>query len=146
MTTNDIYRAINKDIFCKSSFLGVFPRDRLLTIYRFPCSVILNTEPSYKEGEHWLAMYFTDKRQCEFFDSYGNAPTTYGLEKYIKLASSEWNYNKQRIQGDSSASCGYYCIYFLLLKSRHFSLNDVVGLFSKTNFDLNDFKVEHIYD
>ena len=145
LTTNDIVRSINKDQYSRTSFIGVFPRDRLPNINKYPCSMIINTHPSYREGEHWLAIYYNDRRECEFFDSYGNHPETFGLESYIKKSSSEWKFNQQRLQEENSAACGYYCIYFILMKSRHFLLKDIVGLFSKSDFSLNDFKVEHIF-
>ena len=146
LTTNDIYRALSKDLYSRISFVGVFPRDRLPDLYSFPCSVVINTEPSYKKGEHWIALYFNERRFCEFFDSYGLPPSAYGLDKYIQRFASDWNYNKYQLQGWFSSACRYYCIYFILLKSRHFSLDDVISLFSKSDFSLNDFKVEHVYD
>jgi hypothetical protein len=108
--------------------------------------MIINTQPSYQQGEHWLALYFNDKRECQFFDSYGNHPSIFGLEAYIEKASSGLQYNKSRLQAEFSSSCGYYCIFFILLKCRHFTLTDIVNLFSKSDFSMNDFKVEHIYN
>ena len=75
---------IDKDT--KKIFLGVFARDELPKRVKYPSCFILNTQPRSQEGEHWLAIYFDHKRNCYFFDSYGNSPKYFGLDKYIMCA------------------------------------------------------------
>lgn len=145
LNTMDLYRCINEDDFARASFLGVFPRDRIPSIYRFPCSFIINTQPSYRPGEHWLAIHYDSKRNCAFFDSYGLPPSFYSLENFIKTTSFAFSTNTRQLQDFDSSACGYYCIYFILLMSREFNLNDIVSLFSKDDFKINDFLVGHIH-
>lgn len=145
LTTNNIFKELSKDLYCKTNFLGVFPRDRLPDIYKYPCSLVLNTHPSIQPGEHWLGLYFDENKKCDFFDSFGFSPAFYGLYNYINKFSFNLDFNKNQLQDYESDSCGYYCIFFILLRSRHFSLNDVVDVFSKKDFSLNDFRVENIY-
>lgn len=146
LTTNDITKELSKDIYSRLSFIGVFPRDRLPDIYKYPCSFVLNTHPSSKIGEHWIAFYFNQEKKCDFFDSFGLPPSYYNLEKYINKFSFSFNYNKIQLQNFFSSSCGYYCIFFILLRCRHFSLKDIVEIFSKSDFSLNDFRVENIFN
>ena len=110
----------------------------------YPSSLIINTHPQGQPGEHWLAMYFTKTKCCEFFDSFGFPATVYGLDKYIKLFSRSFISNEFQIQDIDSNACGYYCIYFLLLKSRGFKLKDINSLFSKRDFKMNDYLISHI--
>jgi hypothetical protein len=49
-----------------------------------------------------------------------------------------------QIQDIDSNACGYFCIYFILLKSRGFSLEHISRLFSESNFILNDYLISHI--
>ena len=53
-------------------FHGVHPADQLS---RSPATgirqaYIVNTDPAGEPGQHWLALW-TEKNQCEIFDSYG---------------------------------------------------------------------------
>ena len=51
-------------------------------------NILTNTEPSYKKGEHWLALFFNKSRNCPFFDSYGHDPTYFNILNYIKQFDS----------------------------------------------------------
>ena len=139
MTTNDINTILQKDYFTKFNFLGVFPRDEIPAITFYPSCFVINTEPSYKKGEHWLALFFNKSRNCTFFDSYGHDPAYFNMLNYIKRFSSEFTYNKKQIQGILSVTCGHYCVFFILLMNRGYSLSTILSCFSSKNFDLNDF-------
>ena len=145
LSTIQLYKSLKKDEFCRIIFKGVFPRDHLPNKIQYSTAFIINTHPSYKRGEHWLAVYYDDKGKCTFFDSFGLHPSFYRLEGFLNKTSNEWEYNKQQLQSVSSMACGYYCIYFILLVCRSFKLKDIIDLFSKKDFDLNDFKISFIY-
>jgi hypothetical protein len=99
------------------TFIGCLARDELPTKITYPCCFVLNTEPRKKPGEHWLAINYNDVGFCYFFDSYGQPPSIYNLDSYIKATSKKYTWNQKRIQGQSSY-CGYYAVLFLLfLKS-----------------------------
>ena len=129
-----LFKELKKDEFSKETFIGVFPRDQLPYIKKYPCAFIINTQPITMKGEHWLAFYFDANQNGEFFDSYGNHPKIFGLEKYLLQNSRKWTYNSIRLQGDNSATCGQYSVYFILLKSRSFKLEEILRLFSVDNF------------
>ena len=57
LTTNEIDEILRLDSFSKLNFMGVFPRDQLPTINKYPASFVFNTDPSNKEGKHWLGFY-----------------------------------------------------------------------------------------
>ena len=46
-----------------------------------------------------------------------------------------------RYQGDLSTVCGYYCILYVLMSARQFSLSDFHLLFNPSDFELNDYNV-----
>lgn len=59
-------------------FQGVYPSNKLPTsISVYPALFIANVDTSEKPGSHWLALYFTNKQEGEFFDSYGLHPSRY---------------------------------------------------------------------
>ena len=144
LTTIDMRSHINRDYYSKKNFFGVFPRNRLPDVFSYPCSYVINTDPSTQPGEHWLGFYYDKNGNCDFFDSFGNPPSFYGLENYIKLQSTDFCYNSQQLQHENSGVCGYYVIHFIQMRSRHFTLSQIVSLFSTEDFKLNDFLIGHI--
>jgi hypothetical protein len=84
--------------------------------------IIFNTDPHYKSGQHWIAMY-TDlnKGNCYFFDSYGLPPEKEvqrlmkRIGKFIKDNGSEPVMDHNRMQHQrKSVDCGTYSIAFIL--------------------------------
>ena len=55
-------------------FKGTFSCDAIPKIkYKQPIAIIINTDPSYKPGEHWVAL-FINNNIAEYFDSFGGKP------------------------------------------------------------------------
>lgn len=118
MIAEDLVEIIlEKDRYTKDIFLGAVARDELPSQPPFPSCFIINTDPRNKPGEHWLAVYYSKNGFVDFFDSYGNSPDYFGLDGYIFKTSRGCDFNKKRLQGDSSY-CGFYCILFLFYKAR----------------------------
>ena len=64
-----------RDPYVASTFLGVFPSERLpKQVRKYPASLIANTDPASKPEQHWIVMYFPEKTKNEFLDSYGLPP------------------------------------------------------------------------
>ena len=121
----------------KNIFLGIFPRNKLPDKIKYPSCFILNTDPSSERGKHWLAFYFNENKICYFFDSFGNSPKIFGLEKYILKNSKKFTFNKIRYQELFSQSCGYFCLLFLILKCNNISFKKI--------FSITPFKNEIIF-
>jgi hypothetical protein len=94
---------------------------------------------------HWLAIYYDTNGIATFFDSFGLDPYYYKFDKFLKSTSKEWICNTTKLQSISSMTCDYYCIYFILLKSRNFTLPKLLELFNKQDYLQNDFKIVNIY-
>ena len=115
MTTNSISNILRDDPFTKTNFIGVFPRDQLPSIKYYPVSFVINTDPSYKVGEHWLGFFFDRDKTCYFFDSFGNSPEYFNLGKYTKRFANSVEYNDDQIQGFFTNTCGHYVVFFILM-------------------------------
>jgi hypothetical protein len=144
INTIQINEALSKDYYSKKFFKAVLPIDRLPQRVVYPSAFVINTHNHDEPGEHWLALYYDTNGFCSFFDSYGNPPKHFGLENFIKKTSQGFKYNETQIQGLTSSTCGYYCIYFILLKSRGFELVDIVNQFSNFNYKINDLKILNV--
>lgn len=143
MYGNKISKILKSDKYAKNSFLGVFSIDMLPDIKSLPASGVINTDPSYLPGSHWIAFYIDHHNVCNFFDSYGNHPKQYRLDLYFKKCT-KLNYNNFKLQSVNSEVCGHYCIYFIIAMSRGYDLCSIIDVFSKKNFKFNDFIVENL--
>ena len=84
---------------------------------------IFNTDPHYKSGSHWIALFLDlDKKKIFFFDSNGNeAPNEItDLIKKIVLQCNKLNI-KLKIDSNvgfthqkQNTECGMYCLYFII--------------------------------
>jgi hypothetical protein len=91
-------------------FGGVFPRDKLPKKFEeYPVALVVNTDPSYKSGEHWVALYINSENDYEYFDSFGLLPLTYELQMPNATVV-----NKNTIQSLSSMTCGHFCVFYLV--------------------------------
>lgn len=142
MTTSD--QLYNKLKFIKN-FLGVFPRDRIPNINSFPVSLILNTDPHNKPGQHWVAIFINSQRFGIYFDSYGLRPLNQEFHDYLNSNCNEWTYNPFMLQGINSYTCGEYCVLFVLLSNLGYDLDHIINLFTN-DFKINDKIVEKIFN
>ena len=103
------------------------------------CLQLINTDPSYKVGEHWLGFYFDNQRKCYFFDSFGHDPEYFGLENYVDKNSTEMESNQEQIQGFFSNTCGHYTIllyyfyYTIIQLSKPLLLGTIINNNNKTS-------------
>ena len=85
--------------------------------------VIFNTDPSHKNGEHWISLYIdlTNKTIC-FFDSVGSEPPTEVkrfINKMAKLAKEQTGIKLKKIVNGKQhqykdSECGVYSLYFII--------------------------------
>jgi hypothetical protein len=69
----------------------------------------------------------------EYFDSFGNSLEYYGLGHLKKGLNIR--YYKRALQHEKSFVCGYYCLYFLFMKSRHHSLTEIYSNFTRDKIE-----------
>ena len=118
----------------------------LPTISRFPAFFIANTDDSKKPGQHWVAFYATGRGPLEYFDSYGYKPLNKHFSDYVKENFRKHTYNKKRLQGELSTTCGQYCLSFLFYRSLGISMDDFTKKFSANDYHENDHKVQDIVE
>jgi hypothetical protein len=145
LNTLEIYNTIKRDEYAMFDFKGVFAKDQLTFKVTYPSSFVINTHKQKQSGEHWLAVYYNEDGLCTFFDSFGLHPSFYKLENFLNKTSKEWICNQVQLQDINSFTCGYYCIFFILLMSRKLNLENINSLFSKEDFISNDLKILNIY-
>ena len=103
--------------------------------------MVINLDPHFMKGSHWVALYFDSYGAAEYFDSYGRKPGTRLVQNYVKKYAIDWSHNTKMLQSPYSSTCGEYCIYYLYYKCRGRSLNHILNDFSD-DFQSNDVKVK----
>ena len=56
---------ITCDPLMKSNIVGVFPSDRITRLHANQ-GLIVNTDPHYREGHHWIAVYNLNNERIEY--------------------------------------------------------------------------------
>jgi hypothetical protein len=101
---------INKMLAGSKTFKGVYSIDKLTKLRKSKdWSMIINLEPSYKQGSHWVALFNSPKNKFTYyFDSFGFPPPDEITLKYRPI-----KFNSHPIQHTKSSACGYYAVYFI---------------------------------
>jgi hypothetical protein len=144
LTTQEIFKKLRQDHYASKSFIGVFARDQIPTYLKYPCSFVVNTDTSKMDGQHWLSFFYDKNGTATFFDSFGQSPCFYGFEDYLNKSAIQWVHNDRPVQNILTSTCGYYSIYFILLMSRGFNVNEILEFFDKDNLLVNDLKIVRI--
>ena len=138
MDTNQLICAIDCDEFLKSR-VGVFPLDLIpKNIVRGAC--ICNIDTHDKPGRHWVALYKNGKT-CEFFDSYGKPPLEYSRLFKAFYGNNTVLFNSIDLQSENTNVCGYYSLFYLILRMRGYSMKDILNHFDVNNTLNNDLLV-----
>ena len=96
-------------------------------------SIVFNTDPSTKGGEHWTALYVdligkNKKKPCiYYFDSVGIGPSDNVLKLITKIQSQsnnklKYEYNQTSHQKENT-ECGIYVIHFIISMLKGISFN-----------------------
>ena len=96
-----------------SNFLGVFAADQLCGIGKNQVgTLIVNTDPFYLEGQHWISICLGDK-DIYLYDSL--CLDVYKSEYFSKFLidmNKNLHYNTIRTQSAGSIMCGYHALVF----------------------------------
>ena len=114
---------ITSSLNCAPNFIGCFAENELknLTITSFPSFLIANIDSSEMKGSHWIAIgIFNDK--IEIFDPLGFDIFNWSqvpcdlLDFLHRLSVTRRVLTSPRIQSDSSHLCGFYSIFYVIVR------------------------------
>lgn len=146
MNNFEITQILEKDYMTGPLFGGVYACNQLPLEVTYPGCYVMNTDPSYKPGEHWVAAYFCDDGQVEYFDSYGKSPTG-PIKHWLKRQAWDVHWSTYLLQGPWTAVCGQYCTFYLLKRCRGWDFADIAGMLDDDDHkDSDQFVYEYIND
>ena len=121
-----------------TQFMGCFGTNNLpRTIPQFPCSLIINTDPTTKPGDHWLGLVLTKKKSF-YFDSFGLGILNIHIINFLKRYYKKVTINNECIQHIDSDKCGLYCIAFIKNVSSKISYENFISNFNFVHLRNND--------
>lgn len=146
MNSNQLSLALGSHKDTRTFFKGVFAADRLPRKCYPPSALIVNTDPARKQGTHWVGIFIDENRRGDFFDSYGLPPYIKEHITFLDRECSSWRYNRKKIQGWTSATCGSYSSVFLAYRCKGFSMNHFLKHFNAENNKKNDEVIIKLYN
>lgn len=115
MDTNEMLRIVDLIADLKPYFRGIYASNSLpFRVTRYPFAFVSNTDPLEKKGSHWVAFWFKNGTECEFYDSFGRIPEDYDirLREFLDRNSFVCMYNNVQVQPDFTSSCGFHVLFF----------------------------------
>ena len=108
-------------------YLGTLPSDfnRFLPekLNRNKFGFVMNTDPSNKEGKHWIAVLIDldNDLSVEYFDSFGREPPKKFMKEIKKLIDKlrphsylKFKTNRVQLQDKNTQNCGFFSMKFLI--------------------------------
>lgn len=78
--------------------------------------LIVNLSPSSHPGSHWVVLFRSHKDSLEIFNSLGFDNVNH-IKPYFKFNfRTHLSYNNSAVQLTTTATCGFYCIYFAIFR------------------------------
>lgn len=146
MDSIQLERALSSHKETAPFFGGVFAADELPGNCHHPIALIVNTDPSWKQGTHWIAIFVDANGRGEYFDSYGIRPFIKEHINFLNRECSTWRYNRKQIQGWTSATCGNYSSLFLVFRCLGYTMRQFTKCFNSGNTGKNDLIVLSTYN
>jgi hypothetical protein len=137
MNTLKISSMLECDKRTADAFEGVYASDELPRTTPTEALYVVNTDPSDRPGEHWMVVYFDEKRRADYFDSFGLAPSIEDVKAFLDRNSVVCKYNRKRVQNPFSDACGHHCIFFAVHRCVGFDMNAIVNMYTEDD-DFND--------
>ena len=129
LTTHDLFTALSSHDVTAKYFDGVFALDEVAAIRRRPRLIVMNTDPSWKNGQHWMVIFFPARRHVvEVFDSLGSEERNYPAEimRFLWRFASVVKLSRKRVQPADTGLCGLYCLYFAACRCSKNSMDHIL--------------------
>ena len=137
-------------LHCVPNFIGCFAENEVSNIIfnSFPCFLIVNIDSSSMPGSHWLALGIF-RNQIEIFDPLGfNSKLWPNKPFYLLNFLHNFSFSRKlifsvQIQPTSSFLCGFYCLFYVLMR-QNFSFRNIQRKFSRKLYK-NDSILSHLF-
>jgi len=126
MNTSELRYYVDSDPFLRNK-VSVGARDTLPFDFERPHGFIINSDPTGKDGKHWLAIFApSSNATIEYFDSYGNRPLEQDVEPWLLKHGRKTIFTGVILQDRKTTVCGYWALLFQRLRFRGESYNSIL--------------------
>lgn len=115
-------------------FKGVFAADELPCSSKWPCVLVLNTDPASKPGEHWVAIFISKTGVGKYFDSFGLPPSVEHAH-WLDINCKSWTSSNATLQEINTVACGYFCAYYLLSRAKGLTHDRIIDILQRKKCD-----------
>jgi hypothetical protein len=122
------------DVLNIRGFKRAYPRDRI-PVLKIGESCVCNLHTAEKNGSHWV-FYKREPKRYVYADSFGVSAFE-AIKKQVKGKKCVY-LNSQVQDMNTSTSCGWFCLYFLIELSKGRSYEDIVYDFDIHNLNKNE--------
>lgn len=145
-------RQLKRIMLCDASLarypLDIVALDELLSLVPASRSfVVINTDPSTKEGRHWIMVSLKGAADVRgrniYFDSLGKKPEDYN-KTLPNFLGEVYETIDGPIQEQSSDLCGIYILFVMLCLARGYKLDRIFKVFTGKLRD-NDILMKRFY-
>lgn len=151
MQSHDLFQCIQKFESIRNYCEGIIGIDQLPKTLKIKHFLIINTETSEENGQHWFCLLRSSLRKYEIFDSLGFTESKQLVFKaFAKFRSGSFIYNINQFQLDTSDTCGLFVLYFIVHRLHNFdiSFEDLLQEIFSNSLSLNetfvdDFNTSH---
>ena len=136
---------IDKLLINQPKFKGAFPCDMLPKVQDNEYSMIVNTDNSFKQGEHWTAFVIVNDN-VYYMDSFGrnydnkSFPNDYTSNLAKLFLGKRVRINNKVLQGFQNNTCADYCVYFIAKFYENIPFPSIFKDFTE-DFNFNDKKI-----
>ena len=128
-------QTINQLLKNTKYFIGTFACDLLPSRFKKPALFVVNTDPSNRPGEHWIALFINSNGKGEYFDSFGLPPLNENIIKFLLInCPNGFLYNPRTLQCLKCITCGHYCVVYVKLRSIGKTFCNFISLFTTNTF------------
>ena len=147
LSDDDISRKVrrNGNEKCQAAFYGVYPLDALPHfIPHLPLFIVVNTQTTNLEGEHWKTIFIDKNRRGEVFDSLAQ-PMNAILIRWMNRFTRRWKKNRKVYQKAKSATCGAFALYYIMKRLDFPSLDSFTSHSFSNSLSDNELVVRKFY-
>lgn len=149
MTGGEIRDILKTNKSTRKLLRGIWTRDKLKSETQLPGIWVVNTAKLGEAGEHWVLTYISpDDGTLYYFDSLGKPPQHWEIKEFIRRATSPPTgcstaprsrfYCGVQLQGESSMTCGLYCLYVAARLSQAVTMRQCTLPLSSTDHEGNN--------
>ena len=136
--TDEILRALKADPLTESYKPQVLPADDVLPALKGKEKFLIigNTDPSWKDGQHWVLFFKKNKYMKPiFFDSYGKKPSYY-FPNWVTM--DNFRRSTEDYQQKHTTVCGDHSLYVARRLAKGHSFSSILKTYHKNDEKTND--------